>query len=216
MRLSVGPSAQPVLRRAGAFVAFALAVTAIAARDLYSQGAPPQIPPREEIEKRVKEELAKLPDTTVERNGVKITYKAVPSDPAELIRRGVQLPPGQNVDQLIKQYGPMVQPIINQYMGEIGKISTDKELKIRSKTLPPGEYTFGIAFEQAMPVGIVIKGGSLKVPITAAIKPAKVAVQPSLSVLLEPDKKKAQEFTIVVGFHEWKGPTERWSAGAAK
>jgi hypothetical protein len=183
--------------------------------DLWSQapgpGGMPKIPTREEIEKRIKAELEKLPKVTAEHGGVKITYREVPSDPAELIKRGIQIPPGMNVDQLVKQYGPMVQPIINKHMQEIGTLETTATLRYRSKKIPEGSYTFGVVFNNITPTGLLIQGGKLKKPVGIALK-RKATKQPvrALQIQMKEEKKKKDYFRIYLGFHLTVGKTDKF------
>src|SRR5206468_3763704 len=122
------------------------------------------IPSKQEIEKAIKDELDKIPETTTELGKVKISYKPVPSDPTETLKNSGKLPPGMKPDQAAKQFAPMARPYVEKFLAEVGKLTTETEFKLKSTTIKPAEYTFGVVVSDPdmNPVAIVISGKSLK------------------------------------------------------
>ncbi len=169
------------------------------------------IPSKQEIEKRIKEELDKIPDTTVEWQKFKLTYKAIPTDPGEIIKNAGGLPPGMNPDQAAKQFGPMARPYIEKYLGEIGKLVADEEFKLKSTKLPAAEYTFGIVMEELTPIAIRLTGKTLKAPLTVPLK-NQAAPSPHATLKVEiKESKKPEEFTIDVGFAKVQGAAGKFT-----
>lgn len=161
------------------------------------------MPSKQEIEKKIKEYLDSLPDREAEMGRIKVIYKPVPSDPAEIIKATGQIPAGANVDQAVKQYLPLARPYIAKALGEIGKLIADIEFKYKSSKLVPAEYVFGVVLDESaemIPVAIRLSGKTLKAPVTIPLKPTQ-ATQPyaSLTVELKAGKKEG-EFSIEVGF----------------
>ena len=180
----------------------------------HAQQIPPNFTP-EEIERRVREELDRVPEKTVEYEDlVKITYKPIPTDPKEIIKNNPQLagqlPPNLNIDAYIKQYEPQIQEYLNKYMRDIATFEALEDLKFRSKRIPKGKYQLGLEFEGARIIGAVISSEDLKKPIAIRFKageldpPAK-----ELRIELETDekeeKKGRQAFRIMVKFNRGQG-----------
>jgi hypothetical protein len=171
-------------------------------------GAGGGIPSKQEIEKAIKEELDKIPETTTELGKVKISYKAVPSDPTEALKNSGKLPPGMKPDQAAKQFAPMARPYVEKFLAEVGKLVTEQEFKLKSTTIKPAEYTFGIVVSDPdlSPVAIVISGKTLKAPIKLPLKPqAAPGSFDKLKVEIKDGKKAGEEFTIEVGFAKGLG-----------
>jgi len=158
------------------------------------------LPTKAEIEKKIKEQLDALPERTTELGRVKIIYKPVPCDPAEVIKNSGQIPQGMNPDQAVKQFLPMARPYIEKYMLEIGKLVTDVELKTKTGKLVPAEYTFGLIMDDMNPIGLLIQGKTLKSPMKLPMKPS-AAQTPFGSLVIElKESKKEDEFGLEVGF----------------
>lgn len=188
-----------------------LSVVAVGVPEAHAQG----MPSPDEIERRVREELDRVPDKTVEFEGLaKVTYKPIPTDPKEIIKNNPQLagqlPPNINIDAYIKQYEPQIQEYLNEYMKDIATFEALEDLKFRSKRIPKGKYQLGLEFVGAGIVGAVISGEGLKKPIAIRFKageldpPAK-----ELSIELETDekeeKKGRQAFRIMTKFNRGQG-----------
>lgn len=182
-------------------------------------GGYPQMPSKEEIEKRIKEEMDKLPTETAEIEGVKITYKAVPTDPLEIVKQSGQLPPGQNPDQAAKQFMPLARPYIEKNMAEIGSFVAEREVKFKSVKLKPGTYTFGVSVDMTdlVPVAVLISGGDLKKPIAIPLKNgAAKSPYATLKIELTTSKSSANDFVIGVGFAKILGVTGKFTLGKAE
>lgn len=117
---------------------------------------PPDIPTREEIEQMIQQEYDRLPETTCDFEGVHLTYKVIPTDPAEILR-GRQLPMGLTPEQVMAQYGHMAQPFIDEWFGKIGRFETDRPLHYNRTDIPAGSYTFGLVMQSNRPVGWAIQ-----------------------------------------------------------
>lgn len=173
-----------------------------------------QTPPsRQEIEKRIKEELDRLEDATSELEGtVKLTYKPIPTDPVDLVKNSGQLPPGANADAMAKQYAPMARPYIEKYAGTLGKLKVEKEFKFKTTKVSPGEYTFGLIMDEFVPIAVAISGAPLKTAIQVPIRPGKPPTEPfsALKVEVRPGKKP-DEFVFVVGFARLEGEAGKFS-----
>jgi hypothetical protein len=165
-------------------------------------GAGAGMPSKAEIEKRIKEELEKLPERTAELGRIKILYRAVPSDPIELLKSSGAVPPGVNAEAAAKQFMPIVRPLLDKQMAEIGKLITDEEFKVKTTKVVPAEYTFGLVMQDTQPVAIRLTGKELKQPLIIKLK-GSLASTPYSSLVVEvkevPNAKKG-EFTIDVGF----------------
>lgn len=174
--------------------------------DVAAAQAPPggfNMPSKEEIEKRVKEEMDKLPSETTEIDGVKIEYKAVPTDPLEIVKRSGQLPPGMNPDQAAKQFLPLARPYVEKNMAEIGTLTCTRDVTLKSLKLKAGTYTFGLGVDmtELVPITVIFSGGDLKKPVALPLKRgAAKTPHDTLKVELAGVKKKDDEFTIGVGF----------------
>ncbi len=182
-------------------------------------GGYPQMPSKEEIERRIKEEMDKLPSETAEIEGVTITYKAVPTDPLEIVKQSGQLPPGQNPDQAAKQFLPLARPYIEKNMAEIGTLVATREVKIKSVKLKPGSYTFGVSVDMTdlIPVAVLISGGDLKKPLAVPLKNgAAKSPYATLKIELTTPKSSTSEFVIGVGFAKVLGVAGKFSLGKAE
>lgn len=135
----------------------------------------PQMPTPEEIEARIEKEMDKLPTIKVEDDVLEISYKQVPSDPKEIVKKaaGGQLPPGMDPEQAIKMYMPLARPYIAKAFGTIGKLKVKQDVKINSKKLPAGDYVFGLIMEGEYPVGVLISSETLRKPLKLPLKRAK-------------------------------------------
>jgi hypothetical protein len=197
-----------------AALAAALGLALLAPAPARSQQMPPGgMPSKAEIEKRIQEELDKLPDESSELEGVKLTYKGVPSNPADVVRSaGGQLPPGTNPDAAAKQFGPMARPYIEKYLGKVGKLKVDREFKQKSAKIGPGEYVLGLVMDDLTPVAVTISGGSLKAPVQAPIKPGAAPASPYDKLKIDVKAgKSADEFVFSVGFAKLEGQTPKFA-----
>ncbi|GIW71786.1 MAG: hypothetical protein KatS3mg102_1328 [Planctomycetota bacterium] len=173
-----------------------------------AQGGP--MPTPAEIERRIKQEIERLPSATATNDALAIRYKQVPTDPKEVIRRAVaagQLPPGIDPDQAVQQFLPVARPYIEKAMGEIGTVKVLRPLAYRSQKLPAGEYVFGLLMQGVQPIGIRIAdartGAELRIPLRSgrAAEP-----HPVLLVELDPSRsggKPAHE--VRIGFDRLEG-----------
>lgn len=164
-----------------------------------------QMPSPKEIDKRIQEELKKLPDATAELEGVcKFTYKPIPTSPKKVKElAGGALPPqaqGMNPDALIKQYLPMIQQTLMRNLKEAGTVEVTKAFKVRSKEVPTGKHKFGFAFKGTTILAMVISVKDQK-PIVLKFKNKKVkAPVDELKIVLAKDKKKTDRFHIGLEF----------------
>ena len=173
------------------------------------------MPSKQEIEKKVKEYLDGLPATDAEWQKIKITYKPVPSDPAEVIKGTGAVPAGGKADAAVKQYMPMAKPYIEKSMAEIGKLTNEPEFTAGKTKIVAGEYEFGIVLNDLTPVAIKISGKTLKAPAQVPLK-ATPAKTPYAKLAIEiKEGKKEGEFTIEVGFGAVLG-TAKFQLAAAK
>lgn len=174
-----------------------------------SGGGAAGMPSRQEIEKRIKEYLDSRPEVRAEWGRITITYKAVETDPVELLKNSGQLPPNVKPDLAAKQFLPLAKPYIEKYMGEIGKLTADVEFKYKSAKLAPAEYTFGLVMQDLTPVAVKIAGKTLRSPVTLPLRKQAVAdPYATLSVLMK-DGKSEGEFLIDVGFAAALGTTPK-------
>ena len=174
------------------------------------------IPSKEEIEKRIEEEFAKLPDETAEIEGARLLYKAIPTDPVEVIKASGQLPAGANPDAVAKQFLPMARPYVEKYLGAIGKLELKKEVTLKSgklkAKLAPATYDFGLVMEELVPIAIRISGGELKAPLTVPLRTEQVAEHAAtLKIELRPSKVKG-EFAIEVRFAKVHGLASKFTS----
>lgn len=161
------------------------------------------LPSPKEIDRRIKEGLAQLPDTTAELEGVlKFTYKAIPSDPkkvAELAGAGQGLPPGVDIDQIAKQYGPMIQAKLNQHLQVAGTLEAFQEVKVKSKKIPEGKHKFGFVFKGQTIAGMVVYVGKKKILLKFKSKGVKKPAE-ELKIVVERDKKKSERVHVGLTF----------------
>lgn len=190
----------------------ALAIVLSIAPEARSQVPPGggNIPSKQEIEKRLEEEFNKLPDETAELEGVKVVYKAIPTDPKEALKSSGQLPPGSDPEQVAKQFAPMARPYIEKYAGKVGKLTVEKEFKYRATKVVPGEYTFGLVMDDLTPVAVSITGGSLRAPLQVPIAAGKPPAEPyaALKVTVVEGKTKG-DFAFAIGFAKLEGHTPK-------
>ncbi|MFC1705388.1 hypothetical protein ACFL59_01030 [Planctomycetota bacterium] len=191
------------------------AMVIVTAQVCVAQGMP-RMPTPQEIEKRIQEEFDKLPTEKVEHEVIAIEYKAMPTDPHEIVKKAVgnQLPPGMNVDQAIKQFMPMARPYVEKWAAKLGSMTVSKEVKYKSLKLKPDQkYDFGLVLDQLTPIGIQIGGGNLKAPVKLPLKRKKPERKyDTMFVEVVPAKKgKQDKLNIQVGFGEILG-----AAGAFK
>ncbi len=172
------------------------------------------LPSPQEVERRVAEELERIPDQTSEIEGATLTYKPIPTDPAAALRASGQVPPGVDPDQIAKRYGHLIQPTIERTCARLGKLVLGRPARAGSKALPAGEYTFGLVVRAGdlAPVAVTIGGGSLKTPVQIPIKPGKPPSAPHETARLEiKPGKKPGEFTIAVAFGRVEGEAGKFS-----
>lgn len=211
-------------------------LSAVLATPLLAQNPPPGLPPgfkmpsREEIRAQVQTVVANSPEEVVEIDGViKITYKKVPTDPNEVAKAlgkqmtgGQALPPG--AEDMIKQFEPMIAEVLNESLGDIGKLEAKVELKLKSKRIPVGEWKIGLQFEGERPTALLITGDELNggKPVELRLKTRAVDPQPALKIEIKTPKDMAagsEKFDLQLTFmrFEAKGKTkvERAAGGAA-
>ncbi|MDF1660809.1 MAG: hypothetical protein P1V97_03500 [Planctomycetota bacterium] len=161
------------------------------------------LPSPKEIDRRIKEGLATLPDTTAELEGVlKFTYKAIPSDPkaiAKLAGADQGLPPGMDIDAIAKQYGPMIQQKLNQHLQVAGTLEAFEEVKVKSKKISKGKHKFGFLFKGQSIAGMVIYVGKKKVLLKFKSKGVKTPAE-ALKIVVERDKKKTDRVHVGLAF----------------
>lgn len=179
--------------------------------------APPNIDPKqikEKVKQGVAEVLAASEEKTVTLEGiVKITYKAMPTNPqkiAEILKQEGklgQLPPNVDIDQYIGMFRDDITEMLNENLATLGTIEPLVPLKLRSKKLPVGSYPFGLAFEGERPVAFVITCEDEEVnkgkPLAIKLKTASVDLLDELAVeLIEPKKQKEgkEKFDIRISF----------------
>lgn len=187
----------------------ALALTLLGA-DLAVAQQMPQLPPREEIERKVEEELAKLPVLKAESEHLVIEYKEMPTDPISVAKRvaGGQVPAGIDPEIVAKQALPMIRPIIEKYAAKLGTLTAKSDLKYRGKTLAKDQvYDFGLIMDGLRPVGILLSGGDLKRPLKLPLKPARGKHDPvdPMKVEVVPHPRDDGKLYVQVGFAEVLG-----------
>jgi hypothetical protein len=164
------------------------------------------IPSPAEIDERVKKALEDLDDTTTEIAEVlKLTYKAVPADPKKLAQMatGGSLPPGVDIDQVAKQYGPMIQATLAKHLRVAGTLEALQDLKVKSKKIPVGKHKFGFAFKGQNIVALVVYpeiDGKKKKPIIIKIKSKRIKAPQALKIELEEDSKKPERIKFKLAF----------------
>lgn len=175
-------------------------------------GIPPGIDPaqvRERVKQAIQQLVASAPEETVEMKGLlKITYKKIPTDPkrvAEILgqQMGGGAPAGVDMDGMIKQYEPQIAEMLNDNLRDIGKMEVLVPLKVKSKTIPVGEWRLGLEFDGEKPVALVVSGDELpkKKPIPIRLKTKPVDMQKELLIeVKEPKKQKegAEVFELQV------------------
>jgi hypothetical protein len=165
-----------------------------------------QMPKPEEIKKKAKEFLEKAPDATCELEGVlKITYKAVPTDPKKIAEAlGKDLGAGAKAKQSdieagLKMYAPQIQEVLNDVCHEAGTFEALCDIKVKSKTIKKGSYKFGFAFEGERPVAIVLDPDAKK-PINIQLVSKGGEEYPEVKIEAVQDKKKKEKFFLTVAF----------------
>lgn len=216
-------------KRSGYWLGAALAVVLVTQEA--SAQAPPgggmNMPSREQIAEKVKQVLDASPEEVIEIAGVvKITYKKIPTDPqrvAELLgqQMGQQLPPGVDIEQALRMYGPQITELLNQSLADFGKLEAKVELKIKSKRIPVGEYKIGMLFEGERPLALIVSGEGLRRPIDIRLKTRGVDLQPEMKMEIKtPDNMVAGEekFDLQLDFMRFqaksKSKLERAAPGA--
>lgn len=214
--------------RSGYWLGAALAVVLMTADAAQAQMPPGGMPSREQIAEKVKQVLDASPEEVVEiPDVVKITYKKIPTDPqriAQLLgqQMGQQLPPGVDIEQGLKMYGPQITEMLNQSLADFGKLEAKVELKIKSKRIPVGEYRIGLIFEGERPLALIVSGEGLRRPIDIRLKTRGVDLQPEMKLELKtPDNMVAgqEKFDLQLDFMRFqaksKSKLERAAAGEA-
>ena len=178
-------------------------------------GLPPGMDPaaiKERVKQAIQQLVASAQEETIEIAGIcKITYKKIPTDPkrvAEILgqQMGGGAPAGVDVDGMIKQYEPQIAEMLNENLTDIGKIEPLVPLKLKSKTIPVGEWRIGLEFEGERPASLTIRGDELPnkgKPIQIRLKTRAVDLQKELTIeLKEPKKQKegAETFEIQLSF----------------
>ncbi|RME72364.1 MAG: hypothetical protein D6776_08845 [Planctomycetota bacterium] len=179
-------------------------VVAIAATSgAWAQGGLPGMPSPEQIERRIAEEMEKLPERTVTDEVFEIRYKPVPIDLREVARRAAaaaagQLPQGVSPEQAAKQLLPMARPYIERAYGEIGTLQVKRPVAYRSKRLEPGEYLLGLILKGDSPIGIRIHGAKLERELRIPFRGAR-SKQPHPELKLEvevADKRRGKRYIV--------------------
>jgi hypothetical protein len=191
-----------------------LIATTLIGSTCFAQGFPGgALPSPQEIDKRVKEEIDKLPDTIATLEGVvTFTYKAVPSDPKEIAKQvgnSSGLPPGIDIDQVSKQYAPMIQGMLTKHLATAGTLEAHRAIKVRSKTIPVGKHRFGFTFKGQMIAAIIVRIEGKKKPIKIDLKSKRSGLQDALKISCEFDKDKDDQFHVLVGFMRGVSKTRR-------
>lgn len=178
-------------------------------------GMPPGIDPaaiKEKVKQAIQQLVASAQEETVEVSGIcKITYKKIPTDPkrvAEILgqQMGGGAPAGVDMDGMIKQYEPQIAEMLNENLTDIGKLEALVPLKLKSKTIPVGEWRIGLEFEGERPASLTVRGDELPQkgkPIPIRLKTRPVDLQKELTIeLKEPKKQKegAETFEIQISF----------------
>ncbi len=196
--------------------ALTLAALLLAPAEGRAQGGMPPIPDRKEIEKRIREAMPKLleasPETVVEVKGiVKLTYKAIPTEPKEIAKllgkdlTGGQNVPQQQIDQYIGMFQNEINEALNELMKDVGKLEVTREIKIKSKEIPPGEHRIGVVFDGERPVALRVfdpedaDDKKLEKPVDIRLKTRSVDLQEALAFeLKEPKKQKEGKETFEI------------------
>jgi hypothetical protein len=159
-----------------------------------------QMPSKQEIEKKIKEQIDNLSDSEAEWSKWKVVYKKVPSDPVEIIKSSGQLPAGGNAEAAAKQFMPIARPYIMKTMAEIGKLIANEDFTAGHTKLAAAEYGFGVLVnDDLIPVGIVLTGKSLRSPLKLPLR-ATAAKDPYSALVITLVEGKKDDFTLEVGF----------------
>jgi len=184
--------------------ALALSLGIFGASTAFAQGMP-QMPTPQEIDRRIQEEMDKLPVRKVEHEVMTIEYREMPTDITELVKRaaGGQVPQGVNIDQLMKQYMPMARPYVEKHAAKLGTVKVTKSVKCKSLTLKPDEiYDFGLVLDGTVPIGILIGGPTLKAAAKIPLKGMKndQTFDPMEVRVEAASEKSDKKLNVVVGF----------------
>lgn len=216
--------------------ALTLAMLLLAPAEGRAQGGMPPIPDRKEIERRIREAMPKLleasPETVVEVKGVvKLTYKAIPTEPkqiAKLLGRdlaGGQSVPQEQIDQYIGMFQSEINEALNELMKDVGKLEVTREIKIKSKAIPPGEHRLGVVFDGERPVALRVfspedaDDKKLEKPVDIRLKTRSADLQEALAFeLKEPKRQKPgkEEFEIRMSCVRFLAKSSAIKVGAAK
>jgi hypothetical protein len=204
----------------------ALAITLGFAGTAFAQGGlgGAGMPSEDEIRAKVQQVLDASPEAIIEIEGiVKITYKAIPTDPAKVaellgqqMQGGQQLPPGMDIEQLAKQYAPQITVFLNEALTNLGTFEALVPLKVKSKRIPVGKWPMGIEFDGDRPAAIAIRGTEDEPlpddnkPIGLRLKTRGADIQPELVMeFKEPKRQKEgkEKFEIDLKFLRFQART---------
>lgn len=188
---------------------------ALMAGAAFAQG----LPSKEQIRETLKKEFDKLPSETVEHDGIKVTYKKVPSNLEAMARKiasqfGRKLPPAA-IKMAMKQYGPMIDKEISKNMATIGTLETPHTLKIRGKKVVPGKYKMSLYIKNMRIYGIILVKKTLKKKVRHVISLNKFKRLKKMTehfhIKFYPRKKKPKYFRVAVGFRYEVRYGSRWN-----
>ncbi len=192
----------------GRVVAFGLIASFCAFGSVRAQSGVPGLPSPQEIERRVREEVEKLPLVRVEDEVFAIAYRRVPLDPQAVVERVVaraagRLPQGIDPQQAAKQLLPMARPYIERAYAEIGTLEVRVPVKYRSGTLPAGEYVLGLVMKGELPVGLLLNGAKLRGALRIPFRNARAKRhETDLKLEIEVVDRKRGKRNIVAWFND--------------
>ena len=194
------------------------------------------IPSKKEIEEKIRaafpQLISKSPEEVVELEGIlKITYKAIPTDPKKVAKLlgqdigGGKLPAGVDIDQHLNMFLPQITALLNENMQDLGTFEVLKPLKAKFKKIPVGKHRFGLLFNGERPEAIMVfdpppeEGAKdkedeetrLKKPVPIRLKTRSVDMQEALKVeFKEPKKQKPGEekFDLQLAFLRYLAKTK--------
>ncbi len=166
------------------------------------------VPSADQLDTAIAQAIASLPlvaadeDEEAAAHPVELEYRALPTDPAELIRSQVPaIPGGADPDVLVRQYLPQAMPFVQKHMRDLGVLRSTVPLKVGREEIPAGEHKIGFLCddEAYRPVALVVWSDALEEDIVVKLrsKRSRDETFPELKLALEGSRK---DFTLVVGW----------------
>lgn len=189
---------------------------------------------RERIEEGLEQAIREAPEQSTSAPGITLYWKAVPTDPTDIIQRYGGLPAGINPANIARQFQGDISRILNRHLGTIGRAEVTGKVEMK-RDIPAGKYFLGLVVRGLAPTGLVLRewieptDEELRRDPDAQPHPGREVAglkvlrsadrdnpAPALTLALEPIPKRDDQFTVRIEIYTSTALTQAFETAEAE